>query len=80
MCIRDRVREAFDLCCAAAKRLPQERYIGWDVAFSVNGPVIVEGNQYPGYGILQHYKLKDRRTGHLKEIADVLGDEIKNIK
>lgn len=74
------VREAFDLCCAAAKRLPQERYIGWDVAFSVNGPVIVEGNQYPGYGILQHYKLKDRRTGHLKEIADVLGDEIKNIK
>jgi hypothetical protein len=41
---------------------------------------MVEGNEYPGYGILQFYKLKDKRTGHLKEVADVLGDEFKNIK
>ena len=74
------VKAAFELCREAARRIPQERYIGWDVAFSVNGPVIVEGNQYPGYGILQHYKLKDQRTGHLKEIADVLGEEMQNIK
>ena len=74
------VKEAFELCRSAARRLPQERYIGWDIAFSVNGPVIVEGNQYPGYGILQHYKLKDQRTGLWKEIADVLGDEMKKIR
>lgn len=73
------VKEAFELCRSAARRLPQERYIGWDIAFSVNGPVIVEGNQYPGYGILQHYKLKNQRTGHWKEIADVLGDEMEKI-
>ena len=37
-------------------------------------------NEYPGYGLLQFYKLKGKRTGHLKEIADVLGDEMNNIK
>lgn len=74
------VGQAFDMCKTAAKKIPQIRYIGWDVAFSVNGPVFVEGNEYPGYGILQHFRLKNKKTGHLKEIADVLGDEMKNIK
>lgn len=74
------VKEAFEMCEEAAARIPQVRYIGWDVAFSVKGPVLVEGNEYPGYGILQFYKLKGSRTGHLKEVADYLGDEYKNIK
>ncbi len=74
------VKEAFEMVEEAHLRLPQVRYIGWDIAFSVNGPVMVEGNEYPGYGILQFYKLKNKRTGHLKEVADVLGDEFKDIK
>lgn len=73
------VKEAFDMVEEAHLRIPQVRYIGWDVAFSVKGPVIVEGNEYPGYGILQHYALKNKRTGHLKEVADFLGDEYKKI-
>lgn len=74
------VQEAFDMCVEAHKRIPQCRYIGWDVAFSENGPVIVEGNEYPGYGLVQHYALKNKRTGHLKEVADHLGDEFNHIK
>lgn len=74
------VKEAFEMCKLAAKKVPQVRYIGWDIAFTEKGPVFVEGNDYPGYGLLQHYKLKDKRTGHLKEIADVLGEEMKKIK
>lgn len=74
------VKEAFDMCVEAHQRIPQVRYIGWDVAFSVNGPVLVEGNEYPGYGLVQHFALKNKRTGHLKEVADILGDEYKNIK
>lgn len=74
------VDKAFAMCIEAAKKIPQVRYIGWDVAFTDRGPVIVEGNQYPGYGLIQFYRLKDKRTGHLKEIADVLGDEMKKIK
>lgn len=74
------VRDAFEMCKKAALEVPQVRYVGWDVGFTNNGPVIIEGNEYPGYGILQFYKLKNKRTGHLKEIQDIIGDEIKNIK
>ncbi len=74
------VKEAFKMCKEAALKIPQVRYIGWDVAFTKNGPVIVEGNEYPGYGLIQFYKLKNKKTGHLKEISDILGDEMKNIK
>lgn len=79
VCIRD-VKKAFEMCEEAASRIPQVRYIGWDVAFSDKGPVLVEGNEYPGYGILQFYALNGSRTGHLKEVADFLGDEYDRIK
>ncbi len=75
------VKEAFEMCKKAALEVQEVRYVGWDVAFSKNGPVIVEGNEYPGYGIFQFYKLKNKRTGHLKDIEDVIGqEEIKNMK
>lgn len=73
------VKEAFEMCKKAALEVPEVRYVGWDVAFSDKGPVIVEGNEYPGYGIIQYFKLKDKKTGHLKDIQDVVGDEVKNI-
>lgn len=73
------VKEAFDMCIDAHKKIPQVRYIGWDIAFTNKGPVMVEGNEYPGYGLIQHFKLKNKKEGHLKEISDVLGDEINNI-
>ena len=74
------VAEAFEMCRRAALKIPQVRYVGWDIAFSKDGPVMVEGNQYPGYGIIQFTKLKGERTGHLKTIRDVLGDEMANIQ
>lgn len=74
------VREAFDLCLRAALEVPQVRYVGWDVAFSTNGPVLIEGNAYPSYQLLQYVKVTGKATGHLKEIAEVLGDEMDRIK
>ena len=74
------VKEAFLMCQEAALKLPQVRYIGWDIAFTDNGPVMVEGNEYPGYGILQFYKLKNSKEGYLKVLGDILGDELKQIK
>lgn len=41
-------REAVDLVKEAAKVVPEMGYIGWDVAISEDGPVLVEGNCYPG--------------------------------
>lgn len=40
--------EACKLVCEAAKEIPEIKYIGWDVAISKNGPVIIEGNSFPG--------------------------------
>ena len=67
------VEEAFNMCIEAAKKLPKARYIGWDVGFTQNGPCLIEGNEYPGYGIIQFYKLNGSRTGHKKQIEDIVG-------
>lgn len=37
----------------AAKVVPEVGYVGWDVAFSDNGPLLVEGNDFPGHDIYQ---------------------------
>ena len=76
----DQIKEAFELCKKAALEVPEVRYVGWDIAFSNKGPVLVEGNEYPGYGIVQFFKLKGKRTGHLQDIKDIIGDEFLKIK
>jgi len=45
--------KAIDLVSKAAFKVPEMRYIGWDVCFSKSGPVLVEGNEYPGHDIYQ---------------------------
>lgn len=41
-------KEAVELVKECAKVIPEVAYVGWDVAISENGPVIVEGNCFPG--------------------------------
>ncbi len=45
--------KAMDLVRRAAGEIPQVGYMGWDVAFSIRGPILVEGNEYPGNGLFQ---------------------------
>jgi hypothetical protein len=66
------VKEAFQMCKEAARLVPKVRYIGWDVAITKDGPCLMEGNEYPGYGVIQFYKLNGSRTGHKKVIDDIL--------
>jgi len=40
--------DAVKLVKECAKVVPEISYVGWDVAISENGPVIVEGNCFPG--------------------------------
>lgn len=46
-------REAKDLVRRASAVVPQVRFVGWDVAITDGGPVLVEGNYYPGNGLWQ---------------------------
>lgn len=45
--------KAMEMVKAAAVRVPQVGYVGWDVAFGTDGPMLVEGNNFPGHDIYQ---------------------------
>lgn len=36
--------EVLDLVAALARRTPEAPYVGWDIAITANGPVVIEGN------------------------------------
>lgn len=46
-------KQAIDLCKEACQEIPEMGYAGWDVAFTPDGPVLVEGNEFPGHDIYQ---------------------------
>jgi hypothetical protein len=37
-------QESLDLCCQAARLIPEANSIGWDVLVTSNGPILLEGN------------------------------------
>lgn len=45
--------EAMNMVKQAAGKIEGMAYIGWDVAFTPDGPKIVEGNNFPGHDIYQ---------------------------
>lgn len=45
--------EAMEMVKKAALVIPQMGYLGWDVAFTPDGPCLVEGNNFPGHDIYQ---------------------------
>lgn len=45
--------KAIEMCKEASKIVPQMGYIGWDVCFTPDGPIFVEGNEFPGHDIYQ---------------------------
>ncbi len=46
-------KESVQMVLKAAKVIPQVGYVGWDVAVTENGPLLIEGNPFPGHDILQ---------------------------
>ena len=46
-------RQAAELVERAALRVPELGYIGWDVAITERGPILIEANQFPGHDIYQ---------------------------
>ena len=45
--------EALEMCKEACKEIPEMGYVGWDVGFTPNGPLFLEGNEFPGHDIYQ---------------------------
>lgn len=50
--------EAKAMCLNAAQKVPQMRFIAWDVAITEHGPCFIEGNSFPSHAVPQfaaHY-------------------------
>ena len=50
--------KAMEMCMEASKKIPQMRFIAWDVAITEQGPVFIEGNSFPSHAVPQfaaHY-------------------------
>lgn len=66
-------KRAVNLCKKAALKEKHIRYVGWDVAITPNGPVLVEGNQLPGYDMPQNYFVTGDDVGILPRFEGILG-------
>lgn len=67
--------EAVKLVLEAAKEIKEVKYIGWDVAISKDGPVIIEGNCYPGVFQIKPRFSKDK-TGILPKYKKIMNIDL----
>lgn len=74
------MKECIEMAKQAALEVPEVRFVGWDIGISQNGPVMIEGNFYPSYGLFQYYLLTGESVGYLKKIKDILKEEWDLIK
>lgn len=68
-------KEAIELCLKAAEVVPEIGYVGWDVAITENGPVLIEGNVLPGYDMAQNTNLSGKKEGILPKVRTIPGFE-----
>lgn len=70
-------KEALEMVKRAAHVVPQIRYVGWDVAITPDGPVLVEGNTIPGYDMCQnYYHLGEKHEGILPRFRAIFGEDL----
>ena len=64
--------KAINMVIECSKLLPRVRHIGWDIAITSSGVELIEGNNFPGFNVIQMAdqvgKLHIYET-HIKEIA-----------
>ena len=65
------------MACEAAAVLPQVGYVGWDIAVTPDGPVLVEGNEFPGHCLYQLPPHTPDNFGLLPLFEKAIGGKIK---
>ena len=66
-------KKVIELAKKAAKVVEEVRYVGWDIAITDKGPVIIEGNEYPGHDIYQLPAHRTNNIGVLPKFEEALG-------
>lgn len=63
-------KESVNLCLEAHRHFSSVRVIGWDIAVTPDGPVLIEGNSSPGVDLHQAVERKGLRP-QLREICEL---------
>ncbi len=67
------IQESINLAIEAASYFPEVPYIGWDIAVTPTGPIVVEGNAISGcFSTYQQIQYLYHGTGLKKEIDEML--------
>lgn len=67
-------KEALEMCRKASLVEKRIRYVGWDIAITPDGPVLVEGNNLPGYDMCQNHRFHDDGCGIKAVFEDAIND------
>ena len=60
----------------ASKEVPEVGYVGWDIAITENGPVVVEANPFPGHDIYQSkVHMNEDGTGMRKVFEKIIYED-----
>lgn len=71
------IKELKELAIKAASLHKELRYIGWDIAISEDGPLIIEANEFPGPDLFQTYiHMKDGK-GFVKIFEEKMGIKLR---
>ena len=65
-------QETVDMLEKAARHVPQIGYVGWDLAITTKGPVLIEGNTTPGYKYYQIPVHLQNKIGNRKQYEELL--------
>ena len=66
-------KEGKEMVEKAALRVPEIGYVGWDIAFSEKGALLIEGNHFPGHDIYQMPALTENGIGVLPRFKEAMG-------
>lgn len=66
------IDEVKDFAIQLAQKNPDARYVGWDIAITPDGPVVIEGNERPSCDLPQTYIHTDTGLGLVKEYEEAL--------
>ncbi len=65
-------QEAMQMCLEAAQKVPQMRFIAWDVAVTKDGPCFIEGNSFPSHAVPQFAAHYPDGIGIMREFREFL--------
>lgn len=68
--------QAIEYVKTMAISIPEVGYVGWDIAITENGPVVVEANPFPGHDIYQSkVHMKEDGTGLRKDFERIIFED-----